>query len=142
VNTELGNTEPTNHPPAAPNLFWVMLAICVVLALDAAFRFSDLLQQRDQLDQARFVQVQNASRLAQNQQAQGKLEPFSYEILQIAATNDNARKIVQEFNIQWNPGPSAPPPAAGPASQPPLFNNPPSAPSNAPPISSNLPPVK
>jgi len=125
------NTNPENGGLAAQNLFWVLLALCVVLGLDGAFHLSDLLQQREQLDQARLAQAQNASRLAQGQQAQAKLEPISFELLQIATTNDSAKKIVQEFNIRWNPGPLASPPVAGPASPPPAL-------SNAPPASSNL----
>jgi hypothetical protein len=50
---------------------------------------------------------------------EARLEAFSLELLQIAKTNTAARSIVEQFNIQWNPGPSAPGPAApGPGALP------------------------
>jgi uncharacterized protein HemX len=135
------NDAPQNGGPAGQNVFWVLLALCVVLGLDGAFRLSDLLRQREQLDQARLVQAQTASRLAQNQQAQARLEPISFELLQIATTNETAKKIVQEFNMQWNPSPSAQAPTA--ATNPsPVLSRPPPLLSNTPPTSSNLPPEK
>ena len=35
----------------------------------------------------------------------------SLELLQVAKTNATAKQIVQEFNIQWTPGPTAPVPS-------------------------------
>jgi hypothetical protein len=61
------------------------------------------------------MQAQNAGALAQARQLEARLESLSLELLQVAKTNAAAKQIVQDFNIQWNPGPavSVPAPAAG-----------------------------
>ena len=60
------------------------------------------------------MQAQNAGALAQVRQLEGRLESLSLDLLQISKTNATAKQIVQEFNIQWTPGPAAatPVPAA------------------------------
>jgi hypothetical protein len=49
--------------------------------------------------------------LKQAQQLEARLEAFSLDLLQVAKTNTAAKQIVQDFNIQWNPGPAASVPA-------------------------------
>ena len=80
------------------------------------FRLFNLIEQRQQLDQAQLAQAQNLGALAQAQQLSARLESLSLDLLQLAKTNAVARQIVQDFNIQWNPGPAAaaPMPLAGP----------------------------
>ena len=140
MNPEM-NTEPHQVAPPGQNLFWVLLAVFVVLALDAAFRLSDLLVQRSQLDQARFVQAQNIGKLAEGQQAQTRLQALSYEVVLMAATNEGARKIVQDFNIRFNPNSPASLPVAAPISQPPASSNPPPASTSLLSTSNNLLPA-
>ena len=96
------------------NLFWICFTVFLLLACDYGFRLASLLAQRQQLTQTRLVQAQNAGALAQAQQLEARLEAFSLDLLQLAKTNAAARQIVQEFNIQWNPGPNAAPPAQAP----------------------------
>ena len=101
------------------NPFAVCFIVFLLLAGDYAFRLVSLFNQRDQLNRALIQQAQNAGALAQGRQLEARLEAFSFELLQIAKTNAAAKSIVEEFNIQWNPGPAAPGPAApGPAALP------------------------
>ncbi len=65
------------------------------------------IDQRKQLNQARLMQEQNRSALIQAQQLETRLQLLSLELLQVAKTNGLAKQIVQDFNIQWNPGPAA-----------------------------------
>ena len=102
---------------------------------------SDSLGQRSQLDQARFVQAQNIGKLAEGQQAQVRLQALSYEVVQMAATNEGARKIVQDFNIRFNPNAPTRPPATVPTSQPPATSNPPPAATSLLSTSNNLLPA-
>jgi len=97
------------------NPFWVCLAVFLLLACDYGFRLVNLLDQREQLNQAVLMQAQNAGALRQSQQLEKRLEALSLELLQVAKTNAAARQIVREFNIQWTPSPAAPvsAPAAG-----------------------------
>jgi hypothetical protein len=90
------------------NPFWVCIIVFLLLAGDYGWRFMNLLDQREQLSQAQFAQVQNLGALAQARQLEARLEALSLELLQVAKTNPAARQIVQEFNIQWNPAPAAP----------------------------------
>ena len=101
---------------ARRNPFGVCLAVFLLLACDYGFRLFDLIEQRQQLDQAQLAQAQNLGALAQAQQLSARLESLSLDLLQLAKTNAVARQIVQDFNIQWNPGPAAaaPMPLAGP----------------------------
>jgi len=96
--------------------FGVCLAVFLLLACDYGFRLFNLIEQRQQLDQAQLAQAQNLGALAQAQQLSARLESLSLDLLQLAKTNAVARQIVQDFNIQWNPGPAAaaPMPLAGP----------------------------
>ena len=91
--------------------FGVCLLIFLLLAADYAFRLVSLLDQRAQLNRALLMQTQNAGALAQARQLESRLEALSLELLQVAKTNAAADKIVQEFNIQWTPGPATPVPA-------------------------------
>ena len=100
------------------NPFWICFTVFLLLAGDYGFRLANLLTQRDQLSQAQLMQAQNAGALAQVRQLEGRLESLSLDLLQIAKTNAAAKQIVQEFNIQWNPGPAASAPA--PASSVPV----------------------
>jgi len=138
------------------NFFWVVLVLLIVFGLDAAFRLSDLWEQRNQLDRARLAQAQNLGSLVDGQQAQARLQMLSLDLLQMATTNETAKKIVQEFNIKFSPTPVASPPQAvsisTPAAQtntPPMISPLLSAPSNAQlastnllPLPSNLPSIK
>lgn len=93
------------------NPFAICFIVFLLLAGDYAFRLANLLDQRDQLKRASMLQAKNAGALAQGRQLEARLEAFSLELIQIAKTNAAAKSIVQEFNIQWNPGPSASVPA-------------------------------
>ncbi|PYJ08933.1 MAG: hypothetical protein DME25_00075, partial [Verrucomicrobia bacterium] len=73
---------------------------------------------RSQLHQAELMQAQNAGALAQAQRLEGQLEALSLDLLQLAKTNAAAKQIVQDFNIQWNPGPAAAAPVRPAGSQP------------------------
>jgi hypothetical protein len=98
--------------------FWVCFVVFLILGCDNGFRLANLLEQRTQLDQARLMQAQNVGALAQARQLEARLESLSLELLQIARTNATAKQIVQDFNIQWTPGPAASVPAP-PAGTPP-----------------------
>jgi hypothetical protein len=93
--------------------FGICLVVFLLLACDYGFRLVGLWNQREQLNQALLTQVQNASALSQAQQVERRLESLSLDLLALAKTNAAAKQIVQEFNIQWTPGPgaSASPPA-------------------------------
>jgi len=135
------NPRPDRIESARQNPFGILMAVFLALALDNGFRLADLWGERGQLDQARLVQAQNFGQLAQGQQARTRLEPLCVDLLQIAATNVAAKRIVQEFNIQNGPALSAPLLAA--TNRPlPGPSNPPPAASNPPPAASNLPPAK
>jgi hypothetical protein len=101
---------------AGRNPFWVCIIVFLLLAGDYGFRLVNLLNQRDQLSQALLMQAQNVGALAQARQLETRLEALSLELLQVAKTNAAAKQIVQEFNIQWTPGPAAPVPASAPTS--------------------------
>ena len=102
--------EASSHNP-----FWVCFVVFLLLACDYGFRLMSLLNQREQLNQAALVQAQNQGALAQARQLERRLETLSLELLQVAKTNAAAQQIVQEFNIQWTPGPAAPVPAPAPS---------------------------
>jgi hypothetical protein len=55
--------------------------------------------------------------LAQARQLEARLESLSLELLQVARTNAAAKQIVQDFNIQWTPGPAASVPASAAGTQ-------------------------
>jgi hypothetical protein len=97
------------------NPFWSCCVVFLLLAGDYGYRLASLWDQREQLNQAALAQAQNMGALKQAQQLEARLEGFSLELLQVAQTNAAAKQIIQDFNIQWNPGPaaSAPAPAAG-----------------------------
>ena len=130
------NPKPDTLASGGRNPFWILLAVFLALALDNGFRLADLVQQRGQLDQARLAQAQNAGQLAQGRQAQARLEPLCLGLLQIAATNVAAKRIIQEFNIQGEPRFSAPAPPAS------ATNSQPAAPGSPPPASNTPPPAK
>jgi hypothetical protein len=102
-----------------PNPFWVCFLVFLLLGCDYGFRLWNLWVQREQLNQAVLMQAQNAGALAQARQLEARLQAFSVELLQVAKTNAAAKQIVQDFNIQWNPGPaaSAPAPTAAAAAE-------------------------
>jgi len=95
------------------NPFWVCFIVFLLLAGDYGFRMANLLGQRAQLDQARLMQAQNVGALAQARQLEARLEALSLDLLQVAKTNTAAKQIVQDFNIQWTPGPAASSPEQG-----------------------------
>ena len=97
------------------NPFWICFTVFLLLAGDYGLRFAGLLNQRDQLNQARLIQTQNNEVLTQARQLEARLEGFSIELLQLAKTNAAASQVVREFNIQWTPGPDSPTPATAPA---------------------------
>jgi hypothetical protein len=92
--------------------FWVCFIVFLLLAGDYAFRLVGMLNQREQLNQAALMQLQNLGTLSQARQLETRLEGFSMDLIQLAKTNAAAKQIVQEFNIQWTPGPAAAAPAA------------------------------
>ena len=87
--------------------FWACFALFLLLACDYGFRLANLLEQREQLNQAALLQAQNAGALAQARQLEARLEALSLELLQVAKTNAAAKQIVQDFSIQWTPGPAS-----------------------------------
>ena len=97
------------------NPFWVCLMVFVLLGCDYGFRLANLLDQREQLNQTAILQAQNVGVLAQARQLESRLEALSLDLLQVGKTNAAAKQIVQDFNIQWTPGPAA---SAPPASVP------------------------
>ena len=94
------------------NPFWVCFVVFSLLACDYGYRLANYLDVREQLNQAVLMQAQNAGALAQARQLEQRLESLSMDLLQIARTNAAAKQIVQDFNIQWTPGPTAPGSAA------------------------------
>ena len=98
--------------------FWVCFAVFLLLACDYGFRLVNLLNQREQLNQAMLTQLQNQGALVQAQQLEKRLESLSLDLIQVAKTNAAARQVVQEFNIQWNPGPTSPAPLPTTSPQP------------------------
>jgi hypothetical protein len=108
--------KPENHKTPEPKTccspFWVCLFVFVLLGCDYGFRFANLWEQRDQLNHTVLMQTQNLGMLAQARQLEARLEAFSLDLLEISKTNATAKQIVQDFNIQWTPGPNAALPAA------------------------------
>ena len=100
------------------NPFWVCLVVFALLGCDYGYRLVNLLDQREQLNQAVLMQAQNVGALAQGRQLETRLESLSLELLQVAKTNSAAKQIVQDFNIQWSPGPAVPVPAPVAGTQP------------------------
>lgn len=100
------------------NPFWICFLVFLLLAGDYGIRAWNLWKQKIQLDQALLMQSQNLGALAQARQLEARLEGFSVDLLQIAQTNAAAKQIVQDFNIQWNPGPAASRPTLPPPSAP------------------------
>ena len=100
------------------NPFWVCLLVFTLLACDYGFRLVNLLDQREQLNQAMIMQAQNVGALAQAKQLEARLESFSLDLLQVAKTNAAAKQIVQDFNIQWTPGPATSAPVSAAGTQP------------------------
>jgi hypothetical protein len=89
------------------NPFWVCFTVFLLLACDYGFRLPKLLDQREQLHQVVLMQEQNMGVLAQAREVERRLEALSLDLLQVAKTNATAKEIVQDFNIQWNPSPTA-----------------------------------
>ena len=112
------NKEKAVRELAQRNPFWVCFVVFLLLAGDYGFRFSNLLQQRTQLEQTRTLQEQNAGTLAQARQLEARLEALSLELLELAKTNAAASKIVEDFNIRWTPGPTTPSLAQAPLTNP------------------------
>ena len=112
MNMQKGHAESTrlSYSP-----FGVCLMVFVMLGVDSGFRLAKVFAQRRQIGQAQVVQAQNVGRLSrtvsQQPQVEARLQALSIDLVQIAKTNTTARQIVQEFNIQWTPGPT---PAATP----------------------------
>jgi hypothetical protein len=98
--------------------FGICFVVFLLLACDYGFRLAGLWNQRAQLNQALVRQLQSAGTLTQAQQMERRLESLSLELLQVAKTNAAAKQIVQDFNIQWTPGPAAPVPAPVATNQP------------------------
>ena len=103
--------ERTLRESSRRNPFWVCLTVFLLLACDYGNRLSNLLGQREQLNQVLLMQSQNLGALAQARQIETRLESLSLDLLQVAKTNATAKQIVQDFNIQWNPNPAAALPA-------------------------------
>jgi hypothetical protein len=93
---------------ARRNPFWVCFSVFLLLAVNNAFSLVNLVEQRQQLDKAQVMQTQNRNALTQAQELELRLQALSLDLIQVAATNPAAKQIVQEFNIQWHPGPSGP----------------------------------
>jgi hypothetical protein len=106
---------PTRAGLFVQNPFLVCLVVFLALAVDNGVRLSKLLEQRRQIDAQQLNLDQNAAQfaptLSQEPQLEAKLQAFSAELLLVASTNDAAKQIVQEFSIQWTPGPNSPGPA-------------------------------
>jgi len=83
------------------NPFWVCLLVFASLAADSGLRLYHGIRQRQQLDDARIV-------LDQSPQLEARLQALSLDLLRVARTNATAAQIVQDFKIEWNPGPAAP----------------------------------
>ena len=98
--------------------FWVCLVVFLLLTCDYGFRLVNLLNQREQMNQMLLGQVRNENTLAQAQQLERRLEALSLDLLQVGKTNAAARQVIQEFNIQWTPGPTGPTPLPETSSQP------------------------
>ncbi len=94
--------------------FWACFAVFSLLACNHGFGLVNLIQQHQQLERTRLQQAQNGNMLAQAAQLETRLQALSLELLQVASSNAIAKQIVQEFNIQWHPGP-----ATAPATNPP-----------------------
>jgi hypothetical protein len=110
------------------NPFWICLAVFLALACDQGFRLAGQLEQRKQLSEAQLMQAQNIGALNDAAQLENRLQLVSLELLQVARTNALARQIVQDFNIQWNPGPAAPAIAPAAAATPVPITPPPTNP--------------
>jgi hypothetical protein len=93
---------------ARRNPYWICLIVFLALATDQVFRLLTNMDQRNQLNQAQMMQAQNVGVLIEAQQLEMRLQALSLDLLQVAKTNIVAKQIVQDFNIQWNPGPVAP----------------------------------
>ena len=96
------------------NPFWICLAIFALLACERGFQLMAQLDQRQQLEQTLLLQARNQSQLAQAKQLEGRLEALSVDLVHMSQTNATARKIVQDFNIQWSPGPTPAPAVSKP----------------------------
>jgi hypothetical protein len=122
--------EKTLFELAQRNPYWVCIIVFLALAADQGFRLATQLDQRHQLTEAEKMQTQNMGVLYEAQKLEVRLQNLSLDLLQMASTNSRAKQIVQDFNIQWNPGtaqpaataPAQPPAQPAPAGAPPLSN--------------------
>jgi len=104
------------------NPFWPCVVVFGLLAVDSGFRLANSVQQRNQLDEAERVQLQNLGQMRQTlvqlPQIEERLKALSLDLMQVATTNAAADQIVREFNIQWTPGPEG---FASPSALPPVM---------------------
>ena len=75
------------------NPFWVCFVLFALLACDYGYRLVNLLDQREQLNQALLMQAQNVGTLKQAQQLEARLESFSLELLQVAKTDRKSTRL-------------------------------------------------
>jgi hypothetical protein len=97
-----------DSPVAAQNLFWVLLILFLALASDYATRLVGIKQQHDTLVRVRTEQAQNINRIGAIQNEEAKVQALAVELVQMARTNAEAKRIVEQFNIQWTPDTNAP----------------------------------
>lgn len=85
------------------SLFWILAALIIALSIDYGVRAVVLWNQRGQLHQAQANQTKNISQLNQAGDMEMKLRALSIGLVELGKTNADAKKIVQEFGIQWTP---------------------------------------
>ncbi|MBM3821634.1 MAG: hypothetical protein FJ404_01890 [Verrucomicrobia bacterium] len=104
--------EPTSHAshghetPATP--FLGLMAVLISLLVANVLQTLNLIGQRGEMLQAqkRQVAMLPEARLLQSQ-IEPRLELFSRDLVQMSATNDTARQLVNHFGITWTPNPAA-----------------------------------
>lgn len=86
------------------NPFWVCLAVFTALLIHSGFQTAGLLEQRKliQTAQKNTVKVQENYSLAKK-----RVELLVKDLMELSKKNDNAKKIVKEFNIKMG-NPSVP----------------------------------
>lgn len=86
--------EQENYSP-----FWICLVVFIAIFATGISQSTALFEQREMVK----VAEKNTAQIAEKYKtAQTKIENLAKDLVALSATNENAKKIVQEFNIKVN----------------------------------------
>lgn len=86
--------------------FGVCLIVFIAILISNVFQFVSLVEQKNLLSSAKQNTMDTADKV---KLAQIRLEGMAKDLLELAKTDENARKIVDEFNIQLIKNPTGAP---------------------------------